>query len=128
MTKAAQAGGGDPKVVAHPAFRDIPACLFPLGTAEARKEYDTLARLLFDAGRMTLAHHRSLSSYAMQFDAIQRAAAAGDKIRGVAFVTMDKVRKELPLDDISKPIAASREAPVNRFALCGFSSRGRRAV
>ena len=60
----AQIGGGDPRVVAHPGFRKIPDCLFPLRTKEAKREYNTLARVLFDAGHMTVAKHRALSSYA----------------------------------------------------------------
>jgi hypothetical protein len=55
----AQAGQGDPKVVAHPAFREIPACLFALRSEQAQKEYDTIARMLFDAGRLTAVSHRA---------------------------------------------------------------------
>ncbi|MCR5875159.1 hypothetical protein LRS10_13755 [Phenylobacterium sp. J426] len=121
----AQVGGGDPRVVAHPAFREIPRCLFPLSTDEARGEYDTVARMLFDAGRLTAGAHRTLSSYAMQFDAITKAAAEGKQVRGSWFANLDKARSQLGIDDIDKPIAAPREAPTNRYARVGFAHRRR---
>lgn len=111
------------KVVAHPAFREIPKCLFPLQTEAAQKEYDTIARVLFDAGRLMLGTHRALSSYAMQFDTITAAAASGKQVRGSWFAQLDKARNELRLDDIDKPIAAPQGATVNKFARNGFASR-----
>lgn len=125
--RAADAGpvGGDPRVVAHPAFREIPKCLFPLSTEEAQGEYDTVARLLFDAGRLTAGAHRTLSSYAMQFDAITKAAAEGKQVRGSWFANLDKARSQLGLDDLDKPIAAPAKAPTNRYARVGFAHRRR---
>ncbi len=116
---------GEPNVVAHPAFRDIPKSVLPLTSAEAQKEYDTLARMLFDAGRFTIGAHRALSSYAMQFDAITAAASEGTQMRGSWFTQLDKARKELGLDDIDKPIAAPQGAQGNKFSRSGFST-GRR--
>ncbi|WP_039903242.1 hypothetical protein [Methylobacterium sp. GXF4] len=110
-------------MVAHPAFREIPRSLFPLTSAEAQAEYDALARLLFDAGRFTANAHRSLSSYAMQFDTITRAAASGKQVRGSWFAQLDKARKELGLDDLDRPIAAPQGARVNRYARTGFANR-----
>jgi len=114
---------GDPSVVAHPAFRQVPACLFPLKSQEAKSEYDKFARVLFERGRLTLNAHSALSSYAMQFDNITRAAAEGRPIRGAAFIQLDKARKELKLDDIDKPIAAPKDASANKFARTGFANR-----
>lgn len=119
----AQAGGGDPRVVAHPAFREIPKCLFPLKASEAQSEYDTLARMLFDAGRLTVGAHRDLSSYAAQFDAITNATAAGRPMRGSWFANLDKARSKLALDDLDKPIAAPEHAPRNKYADVGFPNR-----
>lgn len=116
---------GDGTVVAHPAFRELPKCLFTLRTAEAMAEYETLARMLFERGRLTLAARRSLSSYAMQFDTITAAAAEGKQVRGSWFTQLDKARKELGLDEIDKPIAAPTSAQANKFAHTGFPARRR---
>jgi hypothetical protein len=121
----AQVGGGDPRVVAHPGFRKIPACLFPLKTKQAQKEYDTLARVLFDAGHLTVGKHRALSSYAIQFDNITAAGNEGKQVRGSWFAQMDKARNQLGLDELDKPVAAPENAPVNKFAGSGFASRRR---
>lgn len=120
-----KAKGEGAAVVAHPAFRQVPKCLFPLKQEAAQAEYDTLARMLFDAGRLTLAAHRALSSYAIQFDTITAAASEGKQVRGSWFAQLDKARKELGLDDIDKPIAAPAGAPVNKFARVGFAGRRR---
>lgn len=115
-------------VVPHPAFRQVPKCLFTLKTKEAKSEYDTLARTLFDGGRLTLGAHRTLSSYAMQFDTITAAAAEGKQVRGSWFAQLDKARSQLGLDDLDKPIAAPDSAQGNRFARVGFANRSRQAV
>lgn len=116
-------GGGDTNVVAHPAFREIPKSVFPLRTKEAQDEYNSMARILFDAGRLTISKHRALSSYAAQFDNITEASSAGKPIRGSWFAQLDKARKELGLDDLDKPIAAPETARGNKFARSGFASR-----
>ena len=119
----AQAGQGDPKVIAHPAFREIPACLFALRSEQAQKEYDTIARMLFDAGRLTAVSHRTLSSYAVQFDNITLAAAEGRPTRGNWFIQLERTRNALKLDDLDQPIAAASSAPVNKYARIGFPNR-----
>lgn len=109
----------DGSVVAHPAFRQVPKALFPLRSDAANAEYDTLARLLFERGRMTVDAHRTLSSYAMKFDAVTLAAAEGRPLKGLMFAQMDKDRRRLRLDELDKPVAAPQDAPANRFARTG---------
>lgn len=115
---------GDQGVVAHPAFRRIPDPLFPL-TGEGREEYDRLARLLFNAGRLTLETHRQLSSCAVQFDNIHRAAAEGQIMSASMFTQYETARRRLGLDDLDKPIAAPEAAPTNKYAGVGFANRRR---
>jgi hypothetical protein len=124
-SEPAQVGEGDPRVVAHPGFRRIPKCLFPLRTKEAQREYDTLARVLFDAGHLSVGKHRALSSYAMQFDNVVAAPAEGKTVRGSWVAQMDKARNQLGLDELDKPIAAPEDAKINKFARSGFASRRR---
>lgn len=121
----AQAGGGDPRVLAHPSFREIPKCLFPLSTKEAKQEYDKIALMLFDAGALTAGKHRQLSIYAMQFDIVHRYPSEGKMLKAANFVQLQKALADLRLDEIDKPIAASETARTNKFALCGFAARGR---
>jgi hypothetical protein len=123
----AQAGGGDPRVVAHPGFRKVPTCLFALTTREGQKRYDDLARTLYNAGRMTDTVHGWLSSYAMQFDRITASGQADPPrlVRASAITEMNKAFGKLPLDDLDKPIAAPKDAPINKFALAGFANRSR---
>lgn len=116
---------GDASVVALPGFREIPACLFPLSTEKGQAQYDTLARTLFERGRLTMGVHHALSSYAMQFDNITAATANGKQVRASWFAQLDKARKELGLDDFEKPIAAPQGAPANKFAGVGFAGRRR---
>lgn len=125
---AAQIGGGDPAVVAHPGFRAVPACLYPLSTKEGRGEYQTLSRVFYERGRLTLDAHRSLSEYAAQVDALHNAIAKGLPIRASRFDQIKRARKALALDDLDKPIAAPADAPVNKFARAGFSARRGGAV
>ncbi len=119
----AQVGAGDPKVVAHPGYREIPACLFPLTSDEAKAEYDRLARVLFDAGRMTLGKHSALSAYAMQFDTMQTIARSGKVVKGLHFEQLARALKTLDLDATDSPIAAPSTAAVNRYARFGVSRR-----
>ena len=121
----AQAGQGDPNVLAHPSFREIPKCLFPLQAEESKAEYDTLARAMFEAGRLTLDKHRALSSYVMQFDMITRTGVEGKAIPAYAFAHLDKMRNSLGLDQLDHPIAASASAPVSKYARAGFANRRR---
>ena len=121
----AQAGQGDLNVLAHPSFREIPKCLFALRSKEAKAEYDTLARAMFEAGRLTLDKHRALSSYAMQFDMITRTGVEGKAIPAYAFTYLDRTRNSLGLDKLEQPIAAPASAPVNKFARTGFANRRR---
>jgi hypothetical protein len=71
------AGGSDTPVLAHPPLSEIPACRLPLRSEEARREYDTIARVLSDAGRWGLEAHIRLSLYASVFDNITIAVADG---------------------------------------------------
>lgn len=118
----AQAGEGDPNVIAHPGFRRIPESLFDLATPAAKKRYDDLARSLFERGRLTLETHQWLSTAAMQFDTILEAKASGKTIRGSWITEMNKAFARLGLDN-DKPIAAAQAAPTNKFARNGFAVR-----
>ena len=129
--KAAPAApvAGETIVIALPGFREIPKSLFPLKTAEAQSEYDTLARILFERGRLTIGAHRALSSYAAQFDSITVAnTTPGKQTRASWFAQLDKARRELGLDDLDKPIASPAGAAPNKFAGVGFAGRRRPAV
>lgn len=119
----AQVGQGDPKVVAHPGFRTLPACDFVLKTDKARKTYDELARLLWHAGRLSKAKHMALSRYASLVDQITGISEEGRTPRASWFNEMRRAEKELAIDDLDKPISAPIEAPVNRYARFGFSGR-----
>src|SRR3712207_3688028 len=115
----------DQKLVAHPAFREIPKCLFALNSAEAKYEYDIIAGLLFHAGQLTISTHRVLSSYAMQFDTITQARAEGRLIPASWANQLDRAWKSLGLDKLDKPIAAPTSAQVNKFAHTGFANHCR---
>jgi hypothetical protein len=75
------------------AAQQIPACLFPLSTEQASGEYDFLARKLSGAGRLTIAMHRVLSSYALQVDSIVQAKEEGRQIRASWLATLDRAIK-----------------------------------
>lgn len=99
-------------------------CFFPLSTEHALREYEFLARKLSDAGRLTLAMHRALSSYALQVDSIIQAKEAGKHIPAFWFATLDRARLQLKLEQLEDPVPRSAPLP-NKFAHCGFSNRSR---
>lgn len=117
--------GGDPRVVAHPSLREIPKCLFPLKSKKAKDEYDTLARMIFDAGQMTASKHRQLSTYAAQFDVIHSYPDEGKMLKAANFIQLDKALKALKLDEIDKPVGIPQGQAASKYALCGFASRRR---
>jgi hypothetical protein len=121
--KAAQVGGGDPSVVAHPAFRRVPKPIYPLKTPEGSGEYRTLASLFFHKGLLTLDRHRELSEYAAQVDALHDTIAKGGTVRASRFDQIKRARKALALHELDRPIAAPEDAPVSKFSGSGFSAR-----
>lgn len=121
----AQVGAGDPKVVALPGYREIPACLFPLKTDEAKAEYDRLARMVFDAGQMTVGKHSALCAYIVQFDSVTATTLQGKIPRAAHVEMLVRSLKRLGLDGLDKPIAAPAGAAVNKFARVGLPNRRR---
>lgn len=123
MPKAslAQVGQGDAKVVAHPGFRELPPCRAALKTEKAKRTYDELARLIWNAGRLSIDMHMTLSTYAGLLDQIERIETEGLTPRASWFTGLLAAQKRLALDDLDKPISAPKEAPVNRYARFGFS-------
>jgi hypothetical protein len=115
------------EVVSHPSFRQIPDCLLPLVTDEAREEYATIARIMFDSGRMTMSSHRSLSAYAMMFDSIIRRSKEGIIVNASSFHQLETFKRRLKIDDFERPVASAKDASQNKFARNGFSARNRRS-
>ena len=100
-------------------------CFFPLSTEEASREYELLARKLSDAGRLTLAMHRALSSYVLQIDSIIKAKEAGKHFLPVFPVRDPRQSTVGPKRAARAP--SSRIRAAEQFAHCGFSSRSRAA-
>lgn len=123
MAKAslAQVGQGDAKVVAHPGFRELPACRTALKTEKAQRAYDEIARLIWNAGRLSIDMHMTLSTYAGLIDQIERIETEGLTPRASWFTGLLAAQKRLKLDGLDKPISAPKEAPINRYARFGFS-------
>jgi hypothetical protein len=115
-----------PEISSDSTPRGVPQCLYPLQSIEAQKEYSTLAQLLFEADRLTVDVHRTLSEYAVQFDALHISLARGLAIRPSRFDQLKRARKALRLRDLEEPAPAPEEPPpVNKFARCGFANRRR---
>ena len=117
----AEVDGRDEGVVAQRSLREIPACRLQLRSEAAIREYDSLARVLSDAGRFGLEVHIHLSMYASMFDAITTAVEGGTQVRASWYTQMYRALWALKLDDIDKPVTAS----VNKFARVGFAGRRR---
>lgn len=117
--------GGNPAVLAHPAFRKIPESQVPLDTDEGQAAYDKYARILFERGRLDLNAHAYLSVYAQAMDEVARRKAAKEPIRASLLDRAMKALGKLGLDELNKPVAAPESAEGNRFAHCGFANRRR---
>lgn len=126
--KKAQAGQGAPNVLAFKSYRDIPTCMFPLFTDAAKKAYDTVIRAKYDSGKLTLGMLTNIAQYALAVDGMTRNALAGKPPRAAMNLALEKATMKLDLDDEKTVIAAPEEAPINRFANTGFSSRGRQML
>ena len=74
---------GAPEPFMHSA-QQLPRCFFSLSTRQARREYRLVGRMLADAGRLTIATHRLLSSYAAQVDSIAKAIKQGKQLRAIS--------------------------------------------
>jgi hypothetical protein len=103
----------------------VPSCLFPLRTAEARSEYDTLAQLLSHAGRLTVDGYRVLSEYALQFDLLHLSLAEGLPVRPSRLDQLRRARKALKLRELDRRALPQVQLPVNKFSLAGFATRNR---
>lgn len=110
-------------VIEHPARNTIPRCKLPLRTREAQEEYDTIARQLFTAGRLTDNAHRYLSSYVSSFDQITVATLEGNEVRASWRAEMRKSLDKLGLDDLETQIAAPKNASENKFSRFGRAPR-----
>lgn len=123
--KVAQVGGGDDKVVAHPGYTKLPACQFTLESKAAQDRYGELARLIWNAGRLSLDMHMTLSQYVAVLDRIEmlRQDGKGLKIRASWFEQLERFQRKLAIDDLDKPIAAPVQAQVNPYTYFGFPSR-----
>jgi phage terminase small subunit len=107
--------------------QQLPRCFFPLTTPQARREYKLVGRTLAEAGRLTLAAHRALSSFCLQLDVVFKAISEGKHVRAHQFATMDKARAQLKLEELETLRPVQREsnspAPENKFARCGLVHR-----
>lgn len=112
-------------VITHPGFTKIPLCQFTLKSEAAQARYNELVRLLWNAGRLSLDKHMTLSNYCMLFDQIQQIEKDGRVPRASWFTGLLKAQKALGIDDLDKPIAAPVEAPRNRFEKFGIARRRR---
>ena len=124
----AQMGGSDMPAAAHPPLGVIPTCRLPLQSEEARQEYDTIARVLLDAGRFGLEAHMRLSLYASLHDNITTAVAEGKQLRASWFTQMQRALSALKLDELERPPAVPEEVRPNPYAHCGFAARRRAAL
>jgi hypothetical protein len=109
------------KVHAFPTFREIPRPTVPLGQT-GQAEYDTLSRVLFDAGRLTLLTQRSIEALAVAKDAITMLHASGKPASARILEQMNRALGDLRLADVD-PTITPREPEKNRFARSGFAAR-----
>ena len=114
-------------VLAHPTFRTIPPCKLPLQTREGQREYDTYARALFEAGRLTNTTHTELSLYASAMDAIAQRGAEGKAPTAFLIHRAQKSFRALRLEN-DEPVAAPLDEETNRFQKFGAPTRRRQEV
>jgi hypothetical protein len=117
----ARALAGLAKIHAFPTFREIPPSTVPLG-AVGQAEYDTMSRVLFDAGRLTLFTHRSIEALALAKDTVAMLHAVGKPVSGRLLEQMNRALGDLRLVDVDQSLVPHKPA-VNRFANSGFAAR-----
>jgi phage terminase small subunit len=101
--------------------QQLPRCFFPLTTPQARREYKLVGRTLAEAGRLTLAAHRALSSFCLQLDVVFKAISEGKHVRAHQFATMDKARAQLKLEELEtlRPVQVNPTRQLLRTSLRG---------
>jgi hypothetical protein len=114
--------GDDPKVVAHPNFRQVPEPIFPIRTDRGLQEYQRYARMLFDADRLTVEAHRMLSTAIFSFDRTIQAETEGRPLRASWVANYDKLMRSLKLDELENAEVARPKNSQNKFSGCGFSA------
>lgn len=124
----AQVGAGDERIVAGPGYRDIPKCKLPLKTEAGQREYDTYARVIFDAGLFDMYRHTHLSMYAQGMDEIFSAADKGLSVKTELRKATQRSFEALGVGELDKPIAAPKGAQTNKYAGCGFAARSVQAL
>ena len=122
----AKALAGLAKIHVFPTFREIPQPTLPLGIV-GQAEYDTLSRVLFDAGRLTLLTQRSIEALAISKDTIAALHTAGKPVPARILEQMNRALGDLRLADVDASLTPHNPAE-NKVRWNGFAARRQAAA
>lgn len=108
------------KIISGPWLKSIPEPQIPLGEV-GRKKYDEYANLLFKGNKLTSVTCDDCERFAVLWEQMHEARAAGRKVSMQAINRMDAIAARLRIADEAPAIANPNQK--NRFAGSGFSNQ-----
>lgn len=125
VSKAAYDQAAVNKIHAFPIFREIPKPTVKLGET-GQKQYDMMARLLFDAGRLTVFTQQSLEAYCLAKDTVARLGELGKHVPASVLTQMNRSLGDLRLAEVDASLTPKKPSSQNKFRRNGWASRARR--
>lgn len=111
------------KVHALPVFREIPEPTVPFAEGSVgRKTYDKWARILFDAGHLTVISQGFVENLAMSDQTIAAMAEAGKPVPASVLTQRNRALGELKIIDVD-PSLTPQKPEDNVFRKNGFARR-----
>lgn len=115
------------KIFSHPRLHEVPKSDIPLGEIGARK-FSEFARMLFEAGQLTLITKASAEAAAVAYEQIERRQAESKPVPTTLIAQLNRALAEIKIGDVGRPIAQPASARENKFSRSGFAQRIRQAA
>lgn len=119
-TEEAYAEKAGAKVLAFPTLRQIPDPQLPLNEIGLAK-YQELARLLFDAQKLTAITRDAAEAAAVQWQGMHKSLSEGKDIPAHRYLAFERAMKIINVANNAPQIGGVPQR--SRFAQCGFAHR-----
>jgi hypothetical protein len=120
-SEAASLAKAAERVIAGPWLSEIPEPTLPLGDV-GRKEYDRLARSLFEQNKLTIVTQARAEQAALLLQTQFERLSAGKSVPAASVKQRDNLLRDLNIAEKAQPIASPGNKP-KKFGRVGFSTR-----